>query len=535
MFIVSYVEGETIIDGPYVYNGAEQSVSVTATDVVTVPVAPETYEGHGVIDLIDDTDWEVADGSDTATNAGEYTVTVTAKEGGNYSGTVQLTDQKWTIDQKSIDDETVTVTVTDAPFTYDGTDKDITEKIVVTDTAILDEEEKPVVLGSDDYEIISEASADYLDADALVQKNAATYTFYVKAKENGNYKNSQCAEWTIEQAEATIKISGRKSFVYDGQPVDTKFTAKIVEKDTTFDEVVFVWGTPDAQTAGAYNLLEEGKVPVNAGKYAVKATTDGNGNYKDSESAWYPFEITKRQIELYPHEGQSSQFGDNISITCDVEEAAEDTVTGLVAGDDAGDLNFSSALKLDTGDLLYEGDIPVGFYPIVVDPTVEFDNYTPVCDGSVDYEITKKQLTDDMFQLVLFNGEEEQQGTEADFSSDKYRVEVRLTEKGVNEGLTLNDVTITGTTEAYLPAEGGYKVTITAKDTSSFGGKVELPWNINSVDLDAVLVIEGHNESSGTYHSNYYYNGKTPDITIEGDLIPGQTHENLPSPKREMV
>ena len=466
----------TVSDREKTYNKEEQAVTVTASDSVTVSLeGADPYEMPPLKELLSDADWTVVDNTDRATAAGNYTVTVAATEGGNYTGEVVLDkdDQKWKISPKSIKAENITVTVTNDNSIYTG--EPITADIVVKD-------------GDDTLVIVEDYTIDDA-AQSTTQTNAGTYTFTVKGE--GNYTDTTDVSWTIQKATVdSLEISGETTVIYDGESVEGEYTVSGAPEDSDYT-YNYQWSADggDTWTDGA---------PVNSGSYKVKASATSSVNYNDAETEAFDFEITKRQVGLYPEEFQSWEYGtkeEDITIAYDVETAVEGGSTGLV-GNDTKDL-FTNVFKLKD----YTGN--VGYYDIIADETVALDNYTAVYDYPIQAEITKKKLTPEMFEIT--------DDSEFVYDGNKKVVEVTSAKDGetdLEEGL---DYTTSGTFSAYVP--GTYKVNIDGG--RNYEGQVTKEWTVQS----------NKSVTARTVAESYVYNGQTPEVSVvanEGTQLPAK-------------
>ena len=123
--------------------------------------------------------------TDTTTDAGAYTVTVTCKTSTDvYTGTTTFT-----IAPKSIED--MTVALKENEFVYNGTEQSVTVESVGELTA-----------------------ADYTVTDDNAATNVGTYTVTVTGK--GNYGGETKATWTIAPKELTVQSATVNFKTYDG-------------------------------------------------------------------------------------------------------------------------------------------------------------------------------------------------------------------------------------------------------------------------------------------------------------------------------
>lgn len=465
-----------VSDREKTYNKQEQSVTVTASDRKAVPSPlDDDYELPMLKELIAATDWEIVDGTDRATNAGDYVVKVKATEGGNYTGEVILDneDQKWKIARKSVKDAEITVTVTNDNTEYTG--DPITADVVVK--------------YGDDTTL--ELTTDYTIDDneqSITQTNAGTYKFKVNGE--GNYCDTRDVEWTIAKStDVSIEIQGEEVVIYDGADVSEDYAVAGAPEGSNYT-YTYKWSADGGETW-------TDTAPINAGDYQVKAEAKDSTNYVDTEAEAISFTIAKRQAEVYPEEFQKWVYGtkeEDITIVFDVEKAEEGSVTGLVESDSA-DL-FAGVLKIDG-----YGAGNAGYYDVVLDETKVIDNYNAVYNYPVQIEITRKQLTEDMFTIT-------------DFSNFVYDGNVKSADiieakDGDIELVKGPDYTTTGTFDAYTP--GNYDIYIDG--TGNYKGKATKTWSIAS----------NTSVSARTIAESYTYNGLTPEVSVvanEGTELP---------------
>ena len=474
------------------YNSKEQEVTVTAEDTKMVKADPESYETELPYLLIEDTDWTIFNNTNKGTNVGQYTVIVEATEDGNYKGTVELTDKKWSIIAENINEADVAVVPTTATYTAE----EITPTVTVTYDG------KKLIKGTD-YDLAIESGT-----------NVGEYNWSVTGK--GNFKETKTGKWTITPADIySVKVSSRNK-VYDGKAVEDKdfrVTTKLLEGKANADALA-----PNeaniSYTYEYYSVTEEGQkgtlltaAPKDSGTYIVAVTANAGNNF-NKKTEDHEFIIKKRKVELYPNEGQSASYGANYSITFTYERAEEGTITGVV-GNDTPD--FSNALMVDTS-----AGNGTGFYPIVINPAYEdtYNNYTPWCDGTVDFEITKTPLVHEWFTLE-YDGSNETFSETTTFNENAVKVKVVPT--NIAPENIMDEVDISGTTVAYLPEADTYKVYVKAKKTSNkYIGTETYQWKIGEREMAAIVIVDDNSssESSGSSGSGYYYNAKTPAVDI---------------------
>lgn len=498
------------------YNGSQQTVNVTASDEKELATDPyEMVLEPLAIPLIKSTDWEIVDNSNKGTNAGDYTVKVKATENGNYSGELTLdnNDQKWTIEGKDInsgsDDPENSMSVEALDKTYTG--ENITETVTVKDGT------KTLTIGTD-YEIITEPDGDkYTDAQSLTQKNAGTYTFYIKCK--GNYSGEKKATWKINPAEIeSVKLTGGTK-TYDGKPVadkDFRVTIKGLKDGDNAKDLTktFVFKSDDISV----------DAPTNAGTYTAELTvSDPKGNYK-AKTVTAAFEIKPREVEVYPAEGQTFEYGADITVIEDainnianieLEQAEEDSATGIIAAD-----NNADTLTLMFGDKPFtiadagDGIINVGYYDIVTKEDMDvIGNYKLVYEYPVQVEVTKATLKDEWFTLYIrdedTNEDSAVETSEVTFTGKKIIVKA-------NNGQALvegTDYTVNGDKEVYLPGE----YTIDIKGKGNYTGTVKKTYKVEpnkEIHAKTVAPESSYNPETSSYEYEYTYDGNSPEVSV---------------------
>ena len=499
------------------YNGAEQTVNVAASDkvMVALPVlAPYELPLSVETECLKTSDWEIVSGN-KATNAGEYTVNVKATENGNYTGELALdkNGQKWTIKGKDIntfsdDDPDSSMTVEALPHTYTG--RDITETVTVKDGG------KTLTPGTD-YEIVTETVVDkYVDAQSLTQKNAGTYTFYIVGK--GNYSGDKKVEWKINPAEIeSVKLAGGTK-IYDGTAVaekDFRTTIKLLADDKAKDLTkTFVYKSGDTAI----------DPPTKAGTYTVELTvSDPNNNYK-AKTVTSTFEIKPREVEVYPAEGQTFAYGAtkedieagiNTPANIELEQAEEDTVTGIIAADNTDEAKaamFSGKPFTIAG--VGDGNVSVGYYDVVTKPDMDVvGNYKLVYNYPVQVEVTKATLKDEWFTLYV-RDENTDVSSAVEYDNDGVTFNGKKIIVKANNGQQLvegTDYTVNGTTEVYLP--GTYSIDIKGK--GNYTGKVTKTYKVDpNRDVKAATVVTEATLNNVSSRDEYTYDGESPEVAV---------------------
>lgn len=221
----------TLGGGPFTYNGNIQKPTVTVADGTLMTANDYTISNDGNI------------------NAGNFTVTVTATSGGNYSGSGS---QSYTINPLSISSGEVNLSYKNIVF--NGSEQKPSVQTVYANGHQL--------TATTDY-TISWPGDDYT--------NQGVKTVTVTG--TGNYKDSKDATYTIDQKEVTsnmIKIAN-ENLTYTGSPQ----TASV-----TIEDII---GGNNIITDNDYTLTNPGGTAV--GNYTVSIV--GKGNYKGTATKQY--------------------------------------------------------------------------------------------------------------------------------------------------------------------------------------------------------------------------------------------------------
>ena len=216
----------TLSETSFVYDGSEKQPTVTVKDGETV---------------IPETEYTVGYSDNTA--AGTATVTITDKEGGNYSVSGSAT---FVITAKTVSTPSVTLSETD--YSYDGSAKE------------------PAVTVKDGETVIPETeyTVGYSDNTA-----AGTATVTITDKEGGNYSVSGSATFVITaKTVSTPSVTlSETSFVYDGSEKQPTVTVK--DGETVIPETEYTVGYSDNTAAGTATVTITDK---EGGNYSVSGS-----------------------------------------------------------------------------------------------------------------------------------------------------------------------------------------------------------------------------------------------------------------------
>lgn len=240
-------------------------------------------------------------------NAGQATATVTAKAGGNYTGSAS---GKFTIALASLND--AKVEVSGGPFTYDETSKDP----IVTVTL-----DSKTLSASTDY-TLSYSNSNGGDGNLT---NAGTVT--VTATGKGNYTATATGTFTIKMADPTYTTPTGLTAVYGqtlsdvtlptGWAWDNLRTSVGNVGENTFP------ATYNKDSSGNYNLVQQNlTVKVSPASYKITLTGQADS----------PAQITLNEAVVEPgNTGAAVSYGMNTTNTAPSKWQAEKVFSGLTA------------------------------------------------------------------------------------------------------------------------------------------------------------------------------------------------------------
>lgn len=271
-------EDDVTLSGVLTYNGSEQTQAVTVTEGIT-------YEVSGA----------------TATNAGDYTIKVTAS--GNHTGSVT---KQWSIGKLDITNATVTL---GDGLTYNG--KEQTQGVAKVE--------------------IDGLSVTY-DVSGNKQKNAGQYTMAIAG--NGNFKGEVTASWSISKATLTVTAQDH-SITYGDAPAHNGMTGNGFVNNENFVDL-------SGELAYGYDYEQFG----NVGTYKITLGGLTSGNY---EITYVPgkLNVVPKSIEVVADE-LTKTYGD-------ADSALTYWVDGLVNED-----TMSGALEREAGEAVGTYKIVLG-------------------------------------------------------------------------------------------------------------------------------------------------------------------------------
>ena len=281
------------VNGTYTYTGQAQTPA--AGDVV-VTLGGKTVPSD-----------QYTIGASNNINAGQATVTVTAKAGGNYTGSAS---GKFTIALASLND--AKVEVSGGPFTYDGTSKDPTVTVTL---------DSKTLSASTDY-TLSYSNSNGGDGNLT---NAGTVT--VTATGKGNYTATGTGTFTINKAQPSYTPPTGLTATYGDTLKDVPLTDGWAWNDLNTSvgnvgENTFP-ATYNKDSSGNYNPVQQNlTVKVSPASYKITLTGQADS----------PTQITLEEAQVEPgNTGAAVSYGMNTTNTAPSKWQAEKVFSGLTA------------------------------------------------------------------------------------------------------------------------------------------------------------------------------------------------------------
>ena len=334
-------------EGEFVVDKLEVTVSLSAEKAVytanpydaraiTVTVTGETesYPADILGDITYSIDDDMVINDILPTNAGEYVLGIASITNSNLEADISATTEL-IIDPKPV---SFTAKVIDgASLEYGQAAPDFNTLVTVTPETLTGFD-----FGADDWYYT--ATSDYTESTSV---GAVSIIVTVAITDtNTNYvvqAGSESFTLEIEVTKATIKL---KVSIDGGEYTGEAKVAQVTGQPEGVTPTVTYYSVNEAETGEAlYTAL--GSAPVNAGKYAVKATVTGLDNYKDAYSDYVEYIIAKAKVSFtvsikgwtYGGTAVEPKIGE-LS-----HESLKDSITFLYTGNTnaAGDGAYSSA------------------------------------------------------------------------------------------------------------------------------------------------------------------------------------------------
>ena len=270
----------TLSETNLTYTGSAQTVSVTSVMAGSLVVGANDYTVSG----------------NTATEVGTYTVTVTAKEESNFTGSATA---QWSI-VASAPSTFVISSITPASFVYDGTEK------------------KPTVTVMDGTTVLTEDT----DYTVVYQNNVNAGTATVVVTGMGNYSGTQTATFTIAKAVLTSVTLVQTRLDYNGS-----------EQSVSIASVKA--GTLDVP---ATDYTVSGNTATEVGTYTVTVTAKEESNFTGSVCT---------DFEIVQNETPELKFA--IVVTDENDEVIEGTTATVTTLDEGGNAVSIDKLNVPAG------------------------------------------------------------------------------------------------------------------------------------------------------------------------------------------
>ena len=242
----------------FYYTGFEQKPAVTVSD-------KDANTGDEYIATTDYTiTWPTANSD--YTNFGDKSVTVTATDSGNYTGSITKT---FNIGKRSMEDVKVTPTPNPVSYTYNGSEQMPTFTLTFASN-------------SDTYTLVKDA--DYTITEPSDKKNAGNNKVVTFTAKGNNFSKSTTFTYTIAKKQLTAAmIADIDAVTYDRQEQKPTVTVS----DVVNGKNILTQSTDVGKVEYSNN--------INAGTAKVKVTAADNGNY--TGSAEKSFTINKATID----------------------------------------------------------------------------------------------------------------------------------------------------------------------------------------------------------------------------------------------
>lgn len=434
------------------YNSVKQTISVNKTTTQHGIAVSVSYKGG-------------EDGSNGATNVGEYTITATIAESESYfawSMTATLTIEKANIEG---------IGMASSYLTYDGKDHCLT-----VDKSTTQYGESVDV----SYSIVHD------DNSVINATNVGVYTVTATLNAGNNYKIATLTN-TLEITRAEIKLtwSNTSNFsgIYSATMQGVQLSVEgIVEGDKNGELVLeFTHNTLSEYTSGKNNAVYD-FCAINAGVYTISVTL--NGDTKDNYTVTNingGFTINKKAVTIsgweYQNGSVSGEYTDNALVYNGSEYTLMPKLDGVI-GSDIVDTNVS-------------GNKGTNAYTYSAKATLEHANYSmnPVDKSWV---VSPKTLTVDWNYTTPF-------------VYDRTSHEVTAKLNGICSGDIIN-ITYISSENIVNKAEnaGAYTAKISSIDNTNYilpTDGLECVWSIEKADIDGIILSGGVFEYDGNLHT----------------------------------
>ena len=277
--IITYTDASDC-DNTYTYDGESKYLGFTLKN---------SHTG----DLVKNTDYTVTykKGGEVVaspTDVGEYTVEITGKAGGNYTGTMTKT---MTINPFELTAGDVKLTVAGVETnntTYTGSN--VAPDITVTADLDGDGIRETELVKDEDYTVY------YICNDENVDSIVDVGTYHIQIFADGNYDGiDNDVIFKVNKADQQVTVTPNEHIIYDGAAVDASDFTVTSTCTSTGDQMGAV--TLEFYSAANDNSKLDA-APKDAGEYYVKATVAATANYWGGDSGFVRFNIAKKEVTV---------------------------------------------------------------------------------------------------------------------------------------------------------------------------------------------------------------------------------------------
>ena len=458
----------------YIYDGTAKEPAVTLEDENGDPIPADEYTV----------------GYSKNINVGTATVTIKAKDEGNYSFNVQT--KNFRIDKEKARVVTAPKMAGD-PLTYNTRAQQlVTEGTGSGGTMVY------ALEAADGTKTFSETIPS--------ATNAADYTVYYKVKGDDNHSDSDEGQVIVTIAPKTISPvidPAESSYLYDGAKHEPKITVKDGKTVIDEDQYTITWANDD--TTITDDILTA------AGSYTATITNVSGGNYLFTAKATVEIVPASQAALNITGQPEHVYYGDKIttlstsggsgngtltwSITSSVTNSTINSTTGELIVKDTGSITVKAERAVPNyGTVSDTWTFTVEPKPVMAEVTVTgkvYDGSNSVADGDIKAEVKESDLvnTGDSVTISGLTG-----------TYDNANV-------GTNKTVTLNDANIEITTDPD-------KYTVVYPATAKA--------DITARPVDVTVTLSGNDlqpdNSGATPVYSYEYDGteKTPTVTVTG-------------------
>ena len=481
----------SLADDSLEYDGDTQTVTISG---VSVP-ATANNGSDKTLNPVVTSDYTITSGN-SGENVSEYTLTITAVENGNYSGTATVS---WNITAKQISEIAWT---NETPYTYNGGAQ---APVLGTQSWLCE---------GDTLEDILEVSISGDNAANNEAVNVGNYTAEANLKPGVvNYEfatsvTNKSVEFEIQARRLTAVWS------VDGtQAGENVFTATQTYKRSSFTvdataATGVVGETVELTYTYTYNSASHSGAIENAGIYTVTAAVNGNSNYVISDaSKTFTFTVTKAMP--YPvGSWLTATYGDSLfSVTASgVAHYSGDVVEGTWKWGDSSHSYTDATLVGNKGDNIFYAT----FTPN------DGTNYNTVENVSIKITVSAKSLTVTWTESAdyVYSGTDKtpvpsiSAGQIVSGDEGNVTVSAEITAGSATDGKAINKGSYTATAILSGSAAGNYEIT-TESSTEQFevtAKSVTVVWTLNPADSD--------------WSVDYSENGYTVSVAAQsGDIL----------------